>query len=69
VPVRPRSAGRKRPDRSWWSGALAGDPVPVVYGSQVEIYGRGTDGTTIAAAWTPRTGWSGWQNFGGNLVP
>jgi hypothetical protein len=50
-----------------YPGVLPSGPA-VQYGPQMQVFGRTGTGATNSDVYTPGTGWSGWQNLGGNLA-
>jgi hypothetical protein len=43
--------------------------MPMVYGQQMQVFGRASGGGTWSDVYTPGSGWSGWNSIGGNLAP
>jgi hypothetical protein len=50
-------------------GSLAGNPVAIQYGTQMQVWGREANGQTYSDVYTPGKTWTGWTSIGGNLVP
>jgi hypothetical protein len=49
------------------TGSFASAPV-VQYGSQMQVFGRDSSGATYSRVYTPSSGWSGWNDLGGDLA-
>lgn len=56
--------------RGWvgLGGSVAGDPAAVVYGSQLQVFGMGTDSTLRQTFYAPGVGWVGWTSLGGGIT-
>jgi hypothetical protein len=56
----------------WTSGGsstASAESSPVVqYGSQMQVFGRDSSGAAYSRVYTPGSGWSGWNDLGGDLA-